>query len=156
MWSEVRDHIVNVRSGCRNLGVVNVHLELELTLRSLRERLRLIAPHWPQYNNAIGVVVCDFNICEPEEGRLNVWNQTFTDGDTGKAAFFHSLFRRVLEITQPDYTGRDSSIIGFIRTLSRIDRAFIKMPMAEARDFHCCSHVHPELDVRTSRLLFYF
>ena len=37
-----RDHIVNVRSGCRNLVVVNVHFEPELTLRSLRERLCLI------------------------------------------------------------------------------------------------------------------
>ena len=40
-----RDHILNVRSGCRNRVVVNVHLEPELTLRSLRERRRLITPH---------------------------------------------------------------------------------------------------------------
>ena len=49
-----RDHIVNIRSGCRSPLVVNVHSELELTWRSPRERLRL----------AIGVVVGDFNICE--------------------------------------------------------------------------------------------
>ena len=109
---EGRDHIVNVRSRCRNLVVVNVHLEPELTLRILRERLHLITPHWPQYPNTIGIIIEDFNICEPEEGRSNVWNQTFTDGDTGKAALIHSVFPRVLEITQPDYTGRDSSIIG--------------------------------------------
>ena len=30
-----RDHIVNVRSGCRNLVVVNVHLEPELTPEEL-------------------------------------------------------------------------------------------------------------------------
>ena len=54
-----RDHIVNVRSGCRNLVVVNVHLEPELTLRSLRERLRLITPHWPQYTDAIGTIMGD-------------------------------------------------------------------------------------------------
>ena len=41
-----RDHIVNERSGCRNLVVVNVHFEPELTLRSLRERLCPITPHW--------------------------------------------------------------------------------------------------------------
>ena len=91
----------NVRSGCRKLVVVNVHFEPELTLRSLRERLCLITPHWPQYPNANGIIMGDFNICEPEEGMFNVWNQTFTDGDTGKAALFHSLFHRVLEITQP-------------------------------------------------------
>ena len=107
-----RDHIVNVRSGCRNLVVINVHFEPELTLRSLRERLRLITPHWPQYPDAIGIIMGDFNICEPEEGRFNVENQTFTGGDTVKAALFHSLFPRVLENTQPEYTRRDSSIIG--------------------------------------------
>ena len=76
-----RDHIVNVRSGYRSIVVVNVHSEPELTLRSLRERLRLITPHWPHYPDAIGVIMGDFNVCEPEEGRSNVWNQTFTDGD---------------------------------------------------------------------------
>ena len=144
-----RDHIVNVRSGCRNLVVVNVHFELELTLISLRERLRLITPHWPQYPDAIGAIMGDLNICEPEEGRFNVWSQTFTDGDTGKAALFLSLFPSVLEISQPDYTWRDSFIIGVLRTLSRIDRVFINMPMAEARDFHCYSHVFENLGKRS-------
>ena len=87
-----RDHIVSVRSGRRNLVVVNVHSKQELNLRRLRERLCLIASHWPQYPNATGMIMGDFNICEPEEGRFNVGNQTFTDGDTGKAALFHSLF----------------------------------------------------------------
>ena len=36
-----------------------------------------------------------------------------TDGDMGKAALFHSLFPHVLEIAQPDFAGRDSSVIGF-------------------------------------------
>ena len=60
-----RDHIVNERSGCRNHVVVNFHLEPELTLMSLRERLRLITPHWPQCPNAIGIIMGDFNICGP-------------------------------------------------------------------------------------------
>ena len=47
----------------------------------------------------------------------------------------------VLEIAQPDYTRRDSTAFGIIRTLSRIDRIFVNLPMAEARDFHCYSHV---------------
>ena len=112
-----RDHVVNVQSGRRNLVVVNVHFELELTLGRLRERLRLIAPHWPPYPNAVGIIMGDFNICEPEEGRFNVWNLTLTDGDAGKAALFHALFPHVLEIAQPDHTWRDSSVIGIIRTL---------------------------------------
>ena len=83
-----RDHIVSIRSGRGKFVVVNAHSEPELTLRSLRERLRLITPHWPQYPNAMGMIIGDFNICEPEEGRFNVWNQTFTDGDMLKAALF--------------------------------------------------------------------
>ena len=47
-------------------------IEPELTLRRLRERLRLINPHWPPYPNAVGIIVGDFNICDPEEGRFNV------------------------------------------------------------------------------------
>ena len=77
------------------------------------------------------------------------WNQTFTDGDTGKAVLFHSLYPRVLEIAQPDYTRRDTSFLGIIHTLSRIDRAFNNMPMAEARDFHCYSHVFENLGKRS-------
>ena len=91
----------------------------------------------------------DFNTCEPEEGRFNVWTQTFTHGDTGKAALLHSLFPRVLEIAQPDYRRRDSSVNGVLRTLSRIDSAFINIPMAEARDFHCYSHVFENLGKRS-------
>ena len=87
----------------------------------------------------------DCNICEPEEGRFNVRNQTFTDGDTRKTAIFHSCFPHVLENAQPDYTRRDSTALGIIRTLSRIDRIFVNLPMAEARDFHYHSHVFESL-----------
>ena len=69
----------------------------------------------------------DFNICDPEEGRFNVWNQPFTDGDPGKTAVFHSFFPHVLEVAQSDYTRRDSTALGAIRTLSRIDRIFISI-----------------------------
>ena len=62
---------------------------------------------------------------------------------------FHSLFPRVLEIYQPDYTGRDSTDLGVIRTLSRVDRIFINLLVAEARDFHCYSHVFENLESRT-------
>ena len=43
------------------------------------------------------------------------------NNDTGTAALFHSLFPRFLEIAQPDYTRRDSSVNVVIRTLCRID-----------------------------------
>ena len=89
----------------------------------------------------VGVIMGDFNICDPEEGRFHVWNQSFTEGDPGKTAVFHSFFPCVLENIQSDYTRRDSTAPGVIRILSRIDRFFINLPMAEARDFHCSSHV---------------
>ena len=74
-----------------------------------------------------------------------MWNQTFTDGDAGKTALFHSLLPHVHEIPQPDYTRRDSTSLGIMRTLTRIDRILINLPMAEARDFHCYSHVFENL-----------
>ena len=48
-----------------------------------------------------------------------------------------------------DYTRRDSTTLGVIRTLSRIDHIFINLPMAEARDFQCYSHVFENLGKRT-------
>ena len=84
-----RDHLVNIQSERHSLVIVNVHFEPDLTLRQLRGRLGLIHPHRPAYPNGVGVILGDINICDPEEGRFNVWNQTFTDGDPGKTAVFH-------------------------------------------------------------------
>ena len=106
-------------------------------------RTSLLIPVW------WALFLGDFNICDPEEGRFNVWNQSFTDGDPGKTAVFHSFFPHVLEVAQSDYTRRDSTALGVIRTLSRIDRIFIKLAMAEARDFHCYSHVFENLGKET-------
>ena len=139
------DHLVRIQSERHNLVIVNVHFEPERSLRQLRGRLHLIHPHWPSYPSGVGIILGDFNICDPEEGRFNVWNQTSTDGDPRKTAAFHSYLPHVLEIVQPDYTRRDSSALGVIRALSRIDRIFINLPMAEARDFHCYSQVFENL-----------
>ena len=114
-----RDQLVNIRSGQHSLVIVNIHFEPELTLRQQRGRLGIIHPHWPAYPL-------------PEEGRFNVWNQAFTDGDPGNTPVFHSFFPTVLEVAQSDYTRRDATALGVIRTLSRIDRIFINLPMAEA------------------------
>ena len=110
-----RDHIVSIHSGDSILVVVNVHFEPDLTLRSLRERLLLIFPHWPCYPGAFGVMAGDFNICEPEQGRFNVWNQTFTDGDARKTAVF-LFFPHVFEIAQLDFARKDVTVNGVIRT----------------------------------------
>ena len=87
-----RDHIVRIQSGESALVVINVHFEPDLTLRNLRERLRRIAFHWPRCPEGLGVIIRDFKICEPEEGRFSVRNQTFTEGDAGKTALFRTVF----------------------------------------------------------------
>ena len=107
------------------------NFEPELTLRQLRRRLHLFHPQRPSYPNGVGIILGDFNICDPEEGRFNVWNQTFTDGDPRKTAVFRSFFPHVLEVAQSDYTRRGSTALGVIRTLSRIDRIFINLLVAE-------------------------
>ena len=139
----------NIQSGRHSLVIVSVHFEPELTLRQLRGRLGLIHPHWPAFLHGVGIILGDFNICNPEEGRFNVWNQTFTYGDLGKTAVFHSFFPDILEVAQPDYTRRDATSLGVIRTLSRTDRMFVNVPMAEARDSHCSSHVVENLGKET-------
>ena len=74
-----RDHLVNIQSGRHNFVIVNVHFEPELTLRQFRGRVRLIHPHWPAYPMEWALFFGHFNICDPEEGRFHVWNQSFPD-----------------------------------------------------------------------------
>ena len=112
-----RDHFVNFRSGQHSLVIVNVHFEPELTLSQLCVRLSIIHSHWLAYPRGVGVLSGDFNICDPEEERFNVWNQTFTDGDPAKTVVFHSFFPYVFVVAQSDYTRRDATALGVIRTL---------------------------------------
>ena len=109
------------------------NFEPELTLRQLRRRLHFIHPHWPAHPSGVGIIWRDFNICDPEGGRFDVWNQTFTDGDPRKTAVFHSFFPHVLEVAQSGYTRRDSTALGVRRTLSRIDRIFSIYPWLSTR-----------------------
>ena len=70
---------MNIQSGRLNFVIVNVHLEPKLTLRQLRGRLQLTHTHCSSYPNGVGIILGDFNICDPEERRLHVWTQIFTD-----------------------------------------------------------------------------
>ena len=74
-------------------------------------------------------------------------------GDAGKTALFGSFFPHVLEIAQPNLTRKDAAADGNLRTLSRIDRAFITLHMAESRDFHCFSHVTDNLGERSRAIM---
>ena len=106
-----------------------------------------------------------------EEGKFNVWNQSFIEGNTGKSALFHSFFPRVFEIAQPDFTRRD----GAVRTLSRIWQSIYQHPYGwstrlpllfacPGEPWRTCGHTetdrsgqpgqtHSKLDVQTSGLL---
>ena len=50
---------------------------------------------------------------------------------------------------QARLTRKEAAPDGTLRVLSRIDRAFINIPIAEACDFHCYSHVTDDLGDRT-------
>ena len=146
--SGTSDHIVSIHSGDSILVIVDVHFEPDLTLRSLRERLRLIFPHWPCNPGAFGVMAGDFNICELEQGRFNVWNQTFTDGDAGKTAVSMFFPVRLWDCTARLH--KEGCYSQWCDTyLSRIDRIFVNLPVAEARDFHSYSHVFENLGERS-------
>ena len=78
------------------------------------------------------------NLCEPEEGKFNVWNQSFAAGDTGTTAVFRFSFPHACEVAQPNFISKDSAADCAHRTLSRIDRVCTN-PVAEARGFHIFS-----------------
>ena len=65
-----------------------------------------------------------------------------------KAALFLSLFPHALEIELPYFTRKDSIAHRTTRTLSRIDRAIVNLPMVEARDFRSYSDVFENLGER--------
>ena len=87
-----RDHIVNVWSGCQSLVIVNAHFEPELTLRSLRERQRLITPHWPHYPDAIGTIMGDFNIFASQRKEDSMFGIRLSPMVTRKRLLYFMLY----------------------------------------------------------------
>ena len=77
------------------------------------------------------VIMGGFNICEPEEGRFNVVIRERLPS--------FILFLAFSKLPSLIFPGETLQSIGVIRTLSRIDRAFVNLPMATSRDFHCFS-----------------
>ena len=55
------------------------------------------------------MIIGDLTICEPEEERFNVRNQTFTEGDAGKTDLVRTFFPHALEIAQPNLTSKDTT-----------------------------------------------
>ena len=133
-----RDHIIRVQDGRSLLVMLNMHFETILC-SSLRERLRRPSTHRPQHPEGPGAIIGNPNTREPEEGRFNVGNQTFTEGDAGRTALFRTSVPYALQTAQPNLTRKDAAADG--STPSWFARAFINVPMAEARDFRCHFHV---------------
>ena len=80
-------------------------------------------------------------ICDPKEGRLCVSND-----DRKRTNACRAVFTLALELATSDLTRKEfaNDTLPF---LSQIDRAFINISMAEARDFRCRSHVVGRLSV---------
>ena len=77
----------------------------------------------------------------------NVWIHRWRPGKDCCVPFFS--FHTSLRLPNLITPKRDATNLGVVRTLSRIDRMLINLPMAEARDFHCCSHVVENLRKET-------
>ena len=88
----------------------------------------------PANSNGVGIISGDFNICGPEEGRFNVWNQSFTR----QRCFI--LFFSTLNLTT---RGRTPLSLGSYALYQGL-MAFLSI-LTEARDFHCYSHVFENL-----------
>ena len=138
-----RDHLLNIRSGRHSLVIVNVRFEPQLTLNQLRGRLCIIHPHWPAYPCGVGVILGDFNICDPEEGSPMATRERLLCSILS----FPTSLRLLNLITRggtPQPLGSYALFQGLILFLNKI-------PLAEVRDFHCFSHVFENLGNRTIR-----
>ena len=77
-------------------------------------------PLWPAFpDDGVGFLLGDFNICDPDEGRLNSWNQTLSNGDAGfciAAAAILAGFPHSVEVAQPNFTRKDERRDGSVHT----------------------------------------
>ena len=139
-----RDHLVNIQSGRHNLVIVNVHFEPELTLRQLRGRLRLIHPHWPAYPNGVGIIwVTSTSLIQKDDlmsGTRHSPTATQERLPCSTLSFHTSLRLRNL-ITREGTPPPLGSYALF--------QGLINLSKAEARYFHCYSHVFENLEKRT-------
>ena len=111
-----RDHLVNIQSGRHNLVIVDVLFEPELTLRQLRGRLGLTHPHWPAYPSGWALFWVISTFVTQKKDDLMSGSRRSPMATRERLQCFILSFPHVLEVAQPDYTRRDSSAIGIIRT----------------------------------------
>ena len=95
--------------------IANVHFEPGSSLRNIRERFRAIHENSPSYQAGLFILIGDFNICEPENGRFNVITQTFSDRDPGRAAAFRSFSPHASDKAQPGFKRKEAAPDGALR-----------------------------------------
>ena len=144
-----RVHLVNIQSGRHSLVFVNVHFELELTLRQLRGRLGLLHPHWPAYPNGVGIILVTSTSVTPKKDDLMSGTRHSPMATRERlpcsTLSFHTSLRLLNLITQ----GRTPQPLGSYALFQGLIVFFINLPVAEARDFRCSSHVFENLGNRT-------
>ena len=82
-----------------------------------------------------------------------MWNQTFTDGDPRKTAMFHAFFHMSLRLLNLITRGGTPLPLGSYALYQGLIAFFINLTMAEARDFHCYSHVFENLGTGPFRVI---
>ena len=143
-----RDHLTTARAGNGLLMTANVHFEQNSTLRELHVRLRATCAHWPVCPAGLGVLFGALNTCDPEEVHSKEKFQTFFWWRSRSHLGLPSYLTAGLGDCAAQLLKERRPQDGGIRTLSRIGRAFINIPMVEAREFRCRAHTVDDLGDR--------
>ena len=118
----VLDPFILVRPEGRLKMIANVQLEPKLHTQGISKQVSHYSHPLSNYPPGLGgILTGDFKNREPKEGPFDVVDPSFSDGHLGRTALFHSIFPQV------DAPRQDVSVDKFMRTLSRIDRAFINV-----------------------------
>ena len=115
--------LFKIRSGESAVVVINVHFETGLNFRTFEKGYDSLSPIGlaiPKAWESLWVI----NICDPEEGRFSVMNQTYTEGDPGRIALFRIIFTYALEIAQPSFTRKNTAADGTLRIFPELTERY--------------------------------
>ena len=110
-----RDHTVSIHSGDSILVIVDVHFQADLTLRSLRERLRFFFTFGPVTLGHVELwleISTSVNLCKAD----STFGIRLSRMAMQERLLFSSFYPYVFEIAQPDFTRKDVTVNGVIRT----------------------------------------
>ena len=135
-----RDHFVHIQSGRHKLVIVNVHFEPELTLRQLRGRLRLIHPHWPTCPSGEWTLfwVTSTSLIRKKD---DLMSGTSHSPMATRERLLCSILSFHTSLRLPNLITREETPQPLV--------SFFNLPMAEAQDFQCYSHVFENLGKET-------